>query len=314
MDSKQPLEELPPPYTVHASDPASASSSHYTQEATSHLQQHLASLPRRIRSTREAHSIQQSLDDSSLLDSLLPEIEDFLAYLGSLHTTPKLAHLTLVPEAAVPRHAILSGMEEMRRRGEINQVARVNMNQSSEEKKSTHHPPDHSRGASNWQSWSAGQEFSDWGRFGESSTSTTDPSRAQSLLWWTDEDMARRLARILQPTTTGNEPAALESPVQTAVEQRIPAQKEKKGWFWGRKGSTSSSTFAAKTVEADVDTVPARFNITQQPTGQNVPKKERQGSAKMSVTAEEVAFRSENHFGIMESIRGWAVVVVVYAL
>jgi hypothetical protein len=310
MDSKYTLEQSPPPYSVHASDGTSesASSSGYTREVTTHLQQQLASLPRHIRSTQEAHSVQQSLDDSSLLDALLPEIDGFLTYLSSLHITPKLAHLTLVPEAAVPPHAILSGMEEMRQRGELCQVARVNLYSSKEDKTKSTHPTDHNQGVSDWQSWSSGQEFSDWGRFGESGTSTTHSSRARSLLWWTDEDMARRLARILQPTTTANESPSLQTPVQAIVEQQLPAKKEKKGWFWGRKGSTSSPTFATKTVEMDVDAVPARFNTPQQVT---TPRTEQQGGPKMSVTAEEVAFRSENDFGLMESLRGWAVVVAV---
>ncbi|KAI0531537.1 hypothetical protein GGR58DRAFT_230626 [Xylaria digitata] len=303
MGSKHiPEEDFPPPYSVHAGD-------HGAQEGslTSHLQHHLASLPNRIRKTQEAHSVQQSLDDASLLDLLLPEIHDFLAYLGSLHTTPKLAHLTLIPEAVVPPDAILSGMEEMRQRGEPCRVARVNLSLSSNEKKSvTAH--ESRRAANNSQDWSPGREFSDWGRFGESPTAT-DSSQSQSTLWWRDENMARRLARCLQPTN-GNEPASLQTPVQETVEERLPAQKEKKGWFWGKKANTgSTSTFAAKTVQADVETFPGRGNATQTPAKKSAEKE--RGGARMSVTAEEVAFRTENEFGLMESSRGWAIVIAV---
>ncbi|KAI0472524.1 hypothetical protein F4859DRAFT_108428 [Xylaria cf. heliscus] len=307
MDSKRiPDEELPPPYSVHVGDQASAS--HNAQEAslTSHLQQHLTSLPSRIRMNREAHSVQQSLDDASLLDLLLPEIDDFLAYLGGLHNTPKLAHLTIVPETVVPQNAILSGMEEMRRRGEICRVARVNINPSHDEKKSPA-GRDSNRDASTSQDWSVGREFSDWGRFGDS-TSSTDPSQAHSMLWWKDEEMAHRLARHLQPPT---EPTPLQTPVQATVEERLPAQKPKKGWFWGNKNSSSSSTstFATKTVQADVESFPGRDN-----TARTVQKSRGQetGGARMSVTAEEVAFRIENDLGIVESARGWAVVVAVH--
>ncbi|GAW23630.1 hypothetical protein ANO14919_132040 [Xylariales sp. No.14919] len=310
MDSKHIREEeFPPPYSVHAGDYASTAHTGSTQESflTSHLQHHLTSLPNRIRMTQEAHSVQQSLDDASLLDLLLPEIHDFLAYLGGLHTTPRLAHLMLIPESAVPPNAILSRMEEMRQRGEPCRVARVSLGLNGNEKKSST-VYDSSQTATNSQDWSVGREFSDWGRFGES-TSATDPSQSQSVLWWRDEDMARRLARHLQPTTA-NEPAPLQTPVQAAVEERVPAQKEKKGWFWGKKGGTgSTSTFAAKTVEADVETFPGRGNATQITTRQTREKEK--GGARMSVTAEEVAFRSENDMGLMESTRGWAVVVVV---
>ncbi|KAF2963079.1 hypothetical protein GQX73_g10494 [Xylaria multiplex] len=285
MGSKHiPEEEFPPPYSVHAGD-------HSAQEGslTTQLQQHLASLPTRIRQTQEAHSVQLSLDD------------------GSLHTTPKLAHLTLIPEAVVPPDAILSGMEEMRQRGEPCRVARVKLNLGSNEKKS---PAAHesSQAANNSQEWSPGREFSDWGRFGESPTAA-DPSQSQNTLWWRDEDMARRLARRLQPTN-GNEPAPLQTPVQETVEERLPAQKEKKGWFWGKKANTgSTSTFAAKTVQVDVETFPGRGNATLPPAKKNAEKE--RGGARMFVTAEEVAFRTENALGLMESSRGWAIVVAV---
>ena len=98
-----PEEELPPPYTVHAGDHVSASRNTQEVSLTSHLQQHLTSLPNRIRMNREAYSVQQSLDDASLLDLLLPEIDDFLVYLGGLHNAPRLAHLTLVPRLLWPR-------------------------------------------------------------------------------------------------------------------------------------------------------------------------------------------------------------------
>ncbi|KAI3340489.1 hypothetical protein F4824DRAFT_423841 [Ustulina deusta] len=308
--TRAPEEELPPPYSVRTSEYASTSHSGSIQEGSfiSHLQHHLASLPNRIRMTQEAHSIQQSLDDASLLDLLLPEIDDFLAYLGSLHTTPELAHLTLIPEAAVPPSAILSGTEEMRQRGEPCRVARVAVGLSNNEKKSTT-ASDSKQTATSSPDWSVGREFSDWGRFGDS-PSPTNPSQTQSMLWWRDENMARRLARHLQPATR-NEPTPLQTPVQVAVEARLPAQKEKKGWFWGKKGNTSgsTSTFAAKTVQADVESFPGRGNATQPPPKE--AQKKGKGGARMSVTAEEVAFRSENELGLMESTRGWAVVVVV---
>ncbi|KAI0438442.1 hypothetical protein F4803DRAFT_98689 [Xylaria telfairii] len=307
MDSKRNAdEELPPPYSVHAGDHVSAPQSTRDASFTSHLQQHLTSLPNRIRMNREARSVQQSLDDASLLDLLLPEVDDFLSYLGGLHNTPKLSHLTLVPETAIAQNAVLSGMEEMRQRGEISRVVRVNINPNLGEKKSTS-TRDSNQGVSTSQDWS-GREFSDWGRFGDS-TSSTDPAQAQNMLWWRDEDMAHRLARHLQPPA---EPVALQTPVQTTVEERLPAEKPKKGWFWGRKGSASSSTstFATETVQADVESFPGRDSITQATARKG---REREGSgARMTVTAEEVAFRIENDLGIVESARGWAVVVAVH--
>lgn len=134
-DNKLAPEELPPPYTSYASDATPFSYGTQVNSLASHLQHHLASLPDRIRSTQQAHSVQQSLDDSSLVDALLPDIESFLAHLGNLHTIPGLAHLTPVPEATVPPHAILSGLEVMHQRGELCQVARVKLDLGSKEKK-----------------------------------------------------------------------------------------------------------------------------------------------------------------------------------
>ncbi|KAI1359880.1 hypothetical protein F5Y08DRAFT_63878 [Xylaria arbuscula] len=344
MDSKhrpdEEAEELPPPYSI--SSPSYLGDQTSPNDITSLLQQHLASLPTRIRMTREAHSVQQSLDDASIVDLLLPKIHDYLAYLGSLHPTPKLAHLTLIPEAAVPPNAVLSGMDEMRRRGESCEVARVRLDLgggSSDEKKGAGAEAGSSNitqttTATSSENWSVGREFSDWGRFGDSPSSTSDASRSGGLLWWNDEDMARRLARHLQPTAAPAEQSvpAVQSSVQAAVEARIPAQKEKEkevkpGWAVSRLSerfrrsgntptSTSTSTYATKTVQREVDSFPGRPG--ESPLSphardkKSVQERRNNGKgAKMSVTAEEVAFRSENDFGLMESVRGWAVVVVV---
>ncbi|KAI0205547.1 hypothetical protein F4808DRAFT_237647 [Astrocystis sublimbata] len=312
MDTDHISKEAPPPYSAYAGSHVLASPNAQEVPMTSHLQRHLTSLPNRIRMNREAHSTQQSFDDASLLDLLLPEIDDFLAYLGGLHNSPKLARLTLVPEVAVAKNAQLSGLEDMRARGEICRVVRVQS--SSDEKKSKtarHSDKDNTtsdQGASPDQEWSAGNEFSDWGRFGDSS-SHTNPSQTHNILWWKDEEMAHRLARHLQPPT---EPAPLQTPVQATVEEQLPAQKPKKGWFWGRKGSASSgnnSSFATKSVQANMEPLPRTNLVARTP---NAGPEQAGTGARMNVTAEEVAFRVENDMGIMESASGWAVVVLVH--
>lgn len=276
---------------------------------------------------QEAYSVQQSLDDGSLLDLLLPEIDDFLAYLGNLNATPKLSHLTLIPEAAVPPNAILSGTDEMRRRGELCRVVRVSARSGGGEKKPAAMPNSNSsphsgshphRGQDNGHEWPPGREFSDWGRFGESSSSASgDPSShaAAGALWWRDEDMARRLARHLQPPAPPDAPPVpLQTPVQAVVEERLPAQKEKKSWFWGKKrsGSSSTSASAAEPARTAVETGKGKGEGDAAQDAAKDARGSGRGGAKMSVTAEEVAFRTENDFGIMESVRGWGVVVVVH--
>ncbi|KAI1323493.1 hypothetical protein F5Y16DRAFT_344590 [Xylariaceae sp. FL0255] len=311
MDTNHNLEEFPPPYTADAADAASLAPPYEISPdfISSQLQEHLSLLPSRIRSTQQAQSAIQSLDDAASLDALLPEVEIFLARLGNLHPTPKLAHLTLVPDVAVPSNASLSSIEEMRRRGELCQVARVSVGETSKGE-NPKVSPDQLGVLSGESSWSVGREFSDWGRFGDSDNSTSEAYAARNLLWWKDENMARRLARYLQPPAPPKEPppAQNESPalvtsVQAVVEQRLPPQKERRGWFGSRKASSSQATAPVPSkISSNID----KPIVTQPETRSKQPER-----TKIVVTAEEVAFRRENDFGIIESMSGWAVVVAL---
>ncbi|KAI1266404.1 hypothetical protein F5Y18DRAFT_28578 [Xylariaceae sp. FL1019] len=295
MDSKLSPGELPPPYT--AQENHEARSSYDSASITSHLQHHLTYLPGRIREAQQTRSVQQSMNDTALLDALLPEVETFLSHLGSLHNPPPLAQLTLVPDAAVPRNAVLSGMEDMRRRGEICQLSRVTLGSDSKQEKGN--PSGNNDSQSEGQTWSQGREFSDWGRFGDSNGYSSSTVASKETLWWNDESMARRLANYLQPPTAKQEPPPLVSPVQIAVEQRLPTRKEKKGWLWGMKAAMSNAPRPARDVDRG-ESVSRVETKHSQPEG-----------TKMYATAQEVAFRCENDFGIIESMRGWAIVVVV---
>ncbi|CAJ2511929.1 Uu.00g075540.m01.CDS01 [Anthostomella pinea] len=301
MDSKAPAGELelpPPPYTVRDDD---ATSYNVLQPVslTSQLQHHRMSLPDRIRATQEAHTTQQSFDDLALLDHLVPGIETFLADLGRRHTAPSLATLTLVPEAAVPRDAVLSGFEEMRQRGEVCEVSRVavypNLTDGKDSKKRSSNA--HGQASSGDQHWASGKEFSDWGRFGELSTATEDSTSNDGMFWWRDEDLAHRLASYMQPKIEKRVSTKHMSVVQNVVEQRLPAQKDKKGWAWGRRVSGSG--------KRGEDVLPAVKPVASEDQ-QQAPDR-----VQMSVIADKVAFRRENDFGIWESLGGWAIVVAV---
>ncbi|KAI0390047.1 hypothetical protein F5Y17DRAFT_86863 [Xylariaceae sp. FL0594] len=313
MDAEKAIGESPPPYTA-----LTPSTSYHHSSATSHLQHHLASLPSRIRHVQQAHSLQRALDDASLIDFLVPEVETFLAHIGDLAQTPRVSHLTLVPASAdIPPGAVLSGVEELRRRGELCEVVTVDMFPKGGGKKGMAIGNDKYGGKQQQGSDDIipGKEFSDWGRFGESgSHDASQAGGGNEMLWWKDEGMARRLARHLQPSEPQKKeppPPVLETPVQKVVEERLPRQKEKKGWFWGRKGSASSSNAAPSVTKAVERTVlPERDGDAHDSSSQLMNPNT--NGAKMTVTAEEVAFRVENDFGIMESRRGWAVVVVVH--
>ncbi|KAI0161240.1 hypothetical protein GGR57DRAFT_351813 [Xylariaceae sp. FL1272] len=295
MDSKLGPDELPPPYTAHENH--EARSPYDSASITSHLQQHLTYLPGRIWEAQQTRCAQQSMNDTVLLDALLPEIERFLSHLGSLHNPPPLAQLTLIPDAAVPRTATLSGMDEMRRRGEICQLSRVTLGPDSKQEKEKALNDNNSQ--SEEQKWSQGQEFSDWGRFGNSDDCSNSSVASKETLWWKDESMARRLANYLQPPATKQETPRLVTPVQTAVEERLPAQKEKKGWLWGMKAAVSNTPRPTR----DVDIAESASRVET--------KESQLEGTKMNATAQEVAFRCENDFGIIESTRGWAIAVVV---
>ncbi|KAI2467777.1 hypothetical protein F4781DRAFT_297099 [Annulohypoxylon bovei var. microspora] len=294
MDGKIPLEE-PPPYTTFPTNHP-VSDEFQLNSLTYHLQHHVTSLPDRIRATQQVRKAEQTLSDASLLDYIIPIVEEFLADLGARHSPVPLATLTLVPDTAVPKSATLSGLEDMKRRGEICRVSRISMESTSKDFKSSSgisKPQD----VSDDQSWTSGQEFTGWGRFGGSDAPTDVAAEIIKMLWWRDEEMAHRLAAYLQPKKEEKPRAEQRSVVQVVVEQRIPQKKEKKSWLWGRRSSVQTSPESSP-MPAETETVVER------------PQEERQ-RAEMTVTAQEVAFRQENELGIWESIRGWGIVLAV---
>ncbi|KAI1139972.1 hypothetical protein F5Y05DRAFT_380655 [Hypoxylon sp. FL0543] len=298
MDEKVPP-DAPPPYTALPSSSATTSDELQLNSLTSHLQHHVASLPDRIRVTQQARKAEQTLSDASLLDHIVPIVDEFLADLGARHGPVPLATLTLVPDAALPENAVLSGMEDMKRRGEVCRVSRVPICSHSKDSKSRS-SVSKSQNANSDPSWASGQEFSGWGRFGEPEFPAEDVTKRDQTLWWHDEEMAHRLASYLQPQRERKECTEHRSAVQVVVEQRIPPKKEKKGWLWGRRPSLQ------RPPESSAEATPVG-------NGTEVDKQqdEQREGAEMMVSAREVAFRQENEFGILESLRGWAIVVAV---
>ncbi|XDG03193.1 hypothetical protein ABKA04_002808 [Annulohypoxylon sp. FPYF3050] len=292
MDGKLPLDE-PPPYTTLPTD-RPISDEFQLNSLTSHLQHHVLSLPDRIRATQRVRKAEQTISDASLLDHIVPIVEEFLADLGARHTPVPLATLTLVPDVAVPKNAALSGLEDMKRRGEICRVSRISVDKASKDTKPSSGAPQ-SKVVSEDPGWASGQEFSGWGRFGEPESPINDSER-NKMLWWRDEEMAHRLAGYLQPKREQRTPMEQRSVVQAVVERRIPAKKEKKGWLWGRRsgGQATESVVTPARTEVEV----------QRP-------QEEQKEARMTVAVQEVAFRQENELGIWESFCGWGVVVAV---
>ncbi|KAI1084775.1 hypothetical protein F5B20DRAFT_220678 [Whalleya microplaca] len=290
VDSKPLSENLPPPpYTANEPHPESL---------TSYLQHHVASLPDRIRERQQARTAQATLDDTAVLSHIVLVIEEFLTDIGAQHTAPRVATLTLVPDAAVPKDAVLSGMEDMRRRGEFCRVSRVTMHSKSQDQKGPPLERPNAQNSSGEQDWASGQEFDGWGRFGSSGFSMEDTADVSKTLWWRDEEMAHRLAGYLQPKKEKRGTTERRPVVKSTIEQRVSPKKEKKGWFRGKGRSDRDSGAAV------VEPLESIATVSQQEISE--PEK-----AQMNVSAQEVAFRRENEFGILESINGWALVVVV---
>ncbi|KAI4868848.1 hypothetical protein F4820DRAFT_89879 [Hypoxylon rubiginosum] len=294
MDIKGSLEE-PPPYTAIPTNTINVDE-FPINSFTSHLQYHVKSLPDRIRTAQQARKVEQAFSDASLLDRIVPSVEGFLAELGARHYPVPLATLTLVPGTAVPKDAVLSGSEDMKRRGELSRVVKVSIDGTGKDSKVS---SDASKPQNTGEdpSWASGQEFGDWGRFGGSSTG--DTGEDSKTLWWRDEEMARRLANYLQPKREKKTPVEQSSVVQAVVEHRIPAKREKRGWGWGKRENAK--------VSPETPNKPADTSIRADEPQEEQSKDE----TEMVVTAQEVAFRHENEFGIWESFRGWGIVVAV---
>ncbi|RYP51767.1 hypothetical protein DL768_002990 [Monosporascus sp. mg162] len=278
MDIKSP-DDVPPPYNTihyHGISPETPPS----ESLTSHLQSHVASLPSRIRASQRAHTAQQRMDDTLLMDHIAPAIEEFLIDLGAQAPTPPLATLTIVPGGAVPETAVLSGLEETQKRGELGRLFKVNLKEGTK---------------------------------GIQSPSYSTPSQNASLLWWHDEAMARRLARSLQPKKVEKkQPVARASPVQVAAERELSPEKQKRGWGWGwgrwRSGLGSGET-CGRGAMGDPSSRTGASEASASFDAQG--RVQEQDEAQMAVEAQEVAFRVENDLGILESMRGWAIVVIV---
>lgn len=288
MDSKFRGEDPPPAYESIQHGATSASTEGISSSSvTQQLHDHLASLSSRIRDSRlQAITAQQRLDDT-LIAHIAPEINEFLVDLGNRANTPPLASLTIVPDRAVPATAQLSGLEDMRRHGEIGRVSRIELDGlDGDEKKG---PTEDSYS------------------FSYSYSSAFDDARSdaddKSLLWWRDEEMAHRLANYLRPQTEGRFEAG-PSAVQVVVEEELPPEKERRGL---RKliGSGKRSPQSAGARAAAIDSSGSR------PGGVTSARDRGQGGVRMTVEAQEVAFRVESNLSIVESKSGWAIVVTV---
>lgn len=262
--SKQPIDpvlsqvdDLPPPYTSTV-DEAFASSQSAVPSPSLFTPQ-LSNLRHLIHSQQAAHTSAREERDNQILALLVPHVEDFISSIATFTPTPTKAEAILVPSDAVGHEWQLSDEQETGE-GEIRQVILVERhNKLRGDTKRALGPED---GASH--------------------------GGAGSALWWNDEDMARRLAKHLQPHK--NTPERI---VTSSQSKPSPKQESKPSrWKLFTKGT-------APETQASTSAAPSTSN--------HVPTED----AVMTTKAEEVTFRRENDFGIWESNTGWGILVRV---
>ncbi|KAF4981380.1 hypothetical protein FZEAL_2810 [Fusarium zealandicum] len=251
-------EELPPPYTESG---PSLSSQVPQSSIASIFSSHLNSLPLRIVSEQAARTSARDQRDSEILTLLVPHVEDLLSSVAAMEPPPRLVEMTMVPEEAVgegwaftdeDRSGTVVRIQEDRKLQGDQKPAAKPVRTPQEEK-----------------------AFDEWGRWEDEEEEST-PS---DILWWSDADMARRLAKYLQPERVDRQV------VKAHVEQ---AKQEKKAARWG----------LFKKAEPSPPPAPAPPRVEEDPVS-------------MTVKAEEVTFRRENEMGIWVGKTGWGLVVRV---
>ncbi len=119
--------------------------------------------------------------------------------------------------------------------------------------------------------------------------------------FWDDEEMARRLARYLNPK---RDPETLRLPPRKEeVKQVEEARASPSKGFWGRKKSVGKRVEKPVPVES---VQPSKY--AGDAKGEVVESGDK---VIMNVKAEEVDFRTENQFGIYGTERGWGIIVQI---
>ncbi|KAF4482695.1 hypothetical protein CGGC5_v009012 [Colletotrichum fructicola Nara gc5] len=281
----------PPSYTFTLTSPSASS---FSQQ----LPQTLSSLTSLLRTTQAQQSALASHKTITLLPLLTPHLTALLTTLATSPSPPPLAELVFVPAAAVdPRWSIASETNE------VVQVIRVSPADVKESPSKSGQTPTTgpSSSSSSLREPSSSSSlrpnppaaFDEWGRWSDSSSSP-ETSREEEW-WWADEDMARRLARQLQP-----EPRLDRTVVRQVVEQVIQEKKKARGWGLFRGGSSSEAVASSSSSSAP----PPDVSMARQ-------QQQQDEDVSMTVRSEEVTFRRENELGIWESMRGWGIVARV---
>ncbi|KAK4076923.1 uncharacterized protein Triagg1_3890 [Trichoderma aggressivum f. europaeum] len=251
--------DLPPPYSPSANPTSSASAQHSDARPSSIFSSHVAGLRSEITASQAARASARDDRDSYVLSLIVPYMEYFLSSISEIHPTPRLAEATFVPDAAIGEGWKFSDEDE-RRAGEFRTLIRVRENTK--------------KGDGQTKKKTDGYALSEGGDDG------TSPS-----LWWENEDMARRLAKHLQPQRPASIPKNTQSIRDRCASQ---ANGSKKSGIWGL------------------------FKKSDEPVRPAPPAAEEpKDDVVMTAKAEQVTFRKENEFGLWETLTGFGIVVRV---
>ncbi|OHE92448.1 hypothetical protein CORC01_12239 [Colletotrichum orchidophilum] len=284
--------DLPPSYN-EATTSYDAPPSFRPDSSVSTTLNNLSSL---LRETQAQQTARDTVTTTNLLPLLTPHITSLLTRLGTTPHPPVSTELYLVPAAAVgPEWIIASDADP--KSGQVAEVIRVEPEPDPDSKAGGGTKRQSAGSASATGNAVAGSsyEFDEWGRWDDDSRHNTGSSSREGEWWWSDEGLARRLAKRLQP-----EPKLDRTVVRAVVEQ---AKEDKKAGRWGlfRSGAEPSSPLSSSLNLP----LPRQFATPMPPPA--MPEE----IVSMTVRAEEVTFRRENEMGIWESMRGFGIVARV---
>ncbi|KAK1534857.1 uncharacterized protein CCOS01_03609 [Colletotrichum costaricense] len=282
--------DLPPSYNEATTSYHSSSSLNHNSSVSVTLN----NLSFLLRETQAQQTARDTVTTTTLLPLLTPHITSLLTRLGTTPHPPISTELYLVPAAAVgPEWIIASDADP--KAGQVAEVIRVEPEPDPDSK---------GRGGTKGQSTGAASgnavvgspyEFDEWGRWDDDVNTGASTSR-EGEWWWSDEGLARRLAKRLQP-----EPKLDRTVVRAVVEE---AKEDKKAGRWGlfRAGTDPSSSPSSSSSG------PPPSRQFMKPTSPSTTFEE---NVTMTVRGEEVTFRRENEMGIWESMRGFGIVGLV---
>ncbi|KHN94767.1 uncharacterized protein MAM_07363 [Metarhizium album ARSEF 1941] len=282
--SRQPFHLLedgdqPPPYSTVPVFPGpsyfcdTAQSREHVPQGSSLFSTQLSALRSQMLDEQAALSCVRNKQDIEIMSLLVPHVEALIESVASHDPPPTLVEATFVPDEAIGKEWTLSDSEQ-RRSGEVRTLIRVGRQckAGGVEKQQQYSSPGESEA-------SAPKEFDGWGRW--SDDGEHGKFGAQDCLWWSDEDMARRLARHLQPARA-TWPVDCRT-IRAQVEQSETAKTI------GRWSMFNERRPAKTAPTASSSSTPHQTSLED---------------VRMTVNAEEATFRKQSVVGLWESRTG----------